>query len=208
MATVTRRVWLTTVGLTAVMGSLVARAATHGSGGARQGLSARERIQRRHLPNVALMAHTGQRVRFYDDLVRDKKVIINFMYATCDGICPRVTANLVRVRQLLGERVGREIFMYSITLKPKEDSPQALRDYVERHGVRDAGWLFLTGTPGDIDHLRRALGFAYRDPVEDADVSNHAGMLRFGVEALTRWAACPGMANPEHIARTILWDLG
>jgi protein SCO1/2 len=207
MATVTRRVWLTTVGLTPVMGSLVARAASRGSG-ARQALSGRERIRRHHLPNVELVAHTGRRVRFYDDLVRDKKVIINFMYATCDGICPRVMANLVRVRQLLGERVGREIFMYSITLKPKEDSPEVLRNYAERHGVRDADWLFLTGAPGDIDHLRRSLGFAYRDPVEDADVSNHAGMLRFGVEALTRWAACPGMANPEHIARTILWDLG
>jgi protein SCO1/2 len=208
MATVTRRVWLTTFGLAPVMGSLVARAATGGSGGARQALSGRARIQRHHLPNVELVTHTRQRVRFYDDLVRDKKVIINFMYATCDAICPRVTANLVRVRQLLGGRVGREIFMYSITLKPKEDSPEALRDYAKRHGVRGDGWLFLTGTPGDIDHLRRALGFAYADPVEDADVSNHAGMLRFGVEALTRWAACPGMANPEHIARTILWDLG
>ena len=208
MATVTRRVWLTTVALAPVMGSLVSQAAPRGFGGARQALPARGRIQRQHLPNVELVAHTQQRVRFYDDLVRDKKVIINFMYATCDGICPRVTANLVRVRQLLGERVGREIFMYSITLKPKEDSPKALRDYAERHGVRDGGWLFLTGMPADIDHLRRALGFAYRDPVEDADVSNHAGMLRFGVEALTRWAACPGMANPEHIARPILWDLG
>jgi protein SCO1/2 len=134
-------------------------------------------------------------------------VIINFMYAECDGICVPVTRNLGKVKKLLGDRVGRDIFMYSITLRPTEDTVDDLRTYAEHHGAGD-GWLFLTGSPRDIDHLRRSLGFAYPDPVEDADVSNHIGMVRYGVEPLTRWAACPGMANPEHIARSILWDLG
>jgi protein SCO1/2 len=207
MAAVTRRVWLTTLSLAPVMGTMVARAGTAGSDSPRPRLTGRERIRRHHLPNIELTAHTGQRVRFYDDLVKDKKVIFNFMYVKCDGICVPVTSNLVRVQKLLGDRVGRDIFMYSITLKPAEDSAEDLRQYAEQHGV-GPGWLFLTGTPGDIEHLRRAQGFVNLDPVEDADTSNHIGMVRFGVEALTRWAACPGMANPEHIARSILWDLG
>ena len=202
MAYMTRRAWVTSVWLAPVAASFPARAQAPQP----EKLSARERIQRYHLPNVELTAHTGRRVRFYDDLVKDKKVIINFMYANCEGICVPVTMNLVRVQKLLGDRIGRDIFMYSITLKPAEDSWQDLRAYAEEHGV-GPGWLFLTGAPYDIDHLRRALGFAYSDPVEDADVSNHIGMLRYGVEALTRWAACPGMANPAHIARSILWDL-
>jgi len=96
--------------------------------------------------------------------------------------------------------------MYSITLKPTEDSADDLREYAERHRV-GPGWLFLTGAPRDIAHLRRAVGFTSADPVEDADTSNHIGMLRYGVEPLTRWAAAPGMANPAHIVRSILWDL-
>jgi len=170
-------------------------------------LSGRERIRRQHLPNLPLRTHTGRHVRFYDDLVKDKKVIINFMYAKCDGICVPVTMNLARVQRLLGERVGRDIFMYSITLKPAEDSVQSLREYARQHRT-GPGWQFLIGSPADTEQLRRALGFTYADPAEDADTSNHIGMLRYGVEPLTRWAACPGMANPEHIARSILWDLG
>jgi protein SCO1/2 len=204
---VTRRHWLATAGLAPMMGALIARAQTPGTESAAPRLSGRERIRRYHLPNVELITHTGQHVHFYDDLVKDKKVIINFMYAKCEGICVPVTTNLVRVQKLLGDRVGRDIFMYSITLKPAEDSPEVLREYAEEHHV-GAGWMFLTGSPPDIDHLRRALGFTYADPAEDADTSNHIGMLRFGIEAQTRWAACPGMANPEHIVREILWDLG
>jgi protein SCO1/2 len=191
----TRRDWLATLGLTPLPAMMGVR------------LSGRERIRLHHLPNVPLVAHTGQRVRFYDDLVKDKKVIINFMYAKCEGICLPVTANLVRVQKLIGDRVGRDIFMYSITLKPAQDSADDLREYAEQHHV-GPGWLFLTGSPPDIEHLRRALGFTYADPVEDADTSNHIGMLRYGVEPLTRWAACPGMANPQHIVRSMLWDLG
>ncbi len=203
---VTRRDWLAALALTPVIGAVAARAQSLTADNAAPRASGRERIRLHHLLNVNLIAHTGQRVRFYDDLVKDKKVIINFMYVKCQGICVPVTANLVRVQRLLGGRVGHDIFMYSITLKPAEDSADDLRGYAERHRV-GAGWLFMTGSPPDIEHLRRALGFTSADPVEDADTSNHIGMLRYGVEPLTRWSTCPGMANPEHIVRSILWDL-
>ena len=206
MAAVTRRKWLTAVSIAPFLGvrSLHASALSRANG--RPALTGRDRIRINHLPNVTLSTHTGRQVRFYDDLVKDRKVIVNFMYANCEGICVPVTRNLVKVKKLLGDRVGRDIFMYSITLRPTEDTVDDLRMYAEHHDVGE-GWLFLTGSAGDVDHLRRSLGFAYPDPVEDADVSNHIGMVRYGVEPLTRWAACPGMANPEHIARSILWDL-
>jgi protein SCO1 len=206
MAAVTRREWLTALSIAPFLGIRTTQGSDGGPAGGRPMLTGRDRIRMHHLPNIALTTHMGNQVRFYDDLVKDKKVIINFMYVKCEGICLPVTRNLVRVKKLLGDRVGRDIFMYSITLKPADDSIDDLRQYAEQYDVGD-GWTFLTGTPADVDRLRRALGFAYPDPTEDADLSNHIGMVRFGAEALTRWAACPGMGNPEHIARTILWDL-
>jgi protein SCO1/2 len=71
-----------------------------------------------------LTTHEGKKVKFYDDLIKDKIVIINFMYVKCEGTCPGTTANLVKVQKLLGDRVGKDIFMYSITLKPEEDTPR------------------------------------------------------------------------------------
>jgi protein SCO1/2 len=206
MVAVTRREWLTALSIAPFLARRTAQAWDGGPANGRPVLTGRDRIRMHHLPNVVLTTHTGKQVRFYDDLVKDKKVIINFMYVKCEGICLPVTRNLVRVKKLLGDRVGRDIYMYSITLKPADDSLDDLRQYAERHDVGD-GWMFLTGAPADVDRLRRALGFSYPDPVEDADLSNHIGMVRFGAEPLTRWAACPGMGNPEHIARTILWDL-
>src|SRR5215813_6257261 len=96
---------------------------------------ARELIRLRYFPDVVLTTHEGKKVRFYEDLIKDRSVVLNMMYADCEGVCPGITANLVKVQKLLGDRVGRDIFFYSLTLKPEQDDPKALKHYVEMHKV-------------------------------------------------------------------------
>ena len=166
--------------------------------------SARDKLQARYFPNFELTTHEAKKVRFYDDLIKDKIVVINFMYAKCEGICVPVTQNLKRVQNLLGKRVGRDIFMYSITLKPDEDTPEKLKHYVQMHKLKP-GWRFLTGKPDEIALLRRKLGFSDAKAKLDKDVTNHIGMIRYGNEARQWWAMCPGQANPPWIVESILW---
>jgi len=166
--------------------------------------AAREKIRQRYLPNVPLYTQDNKRVLFYDDLVKDKIVTLNFLYAKCEGVCPAITANLVKVQKLLGPRVGRDLFMYSFTLKPEEDGPAQLREYKEMHGI-GPGWTLLTGKPADIELLRKSLGFTYPDPRIDKDKSQHIGNIRYGNEPLMLWSACPGMAHAQWIAESISW---
>jgi len=164
--------------------------------------SARARIQRQHLPNIPLVTHERKEVRFYDDLIKDRIVVLNFFYAVCTDVCPAVTANLVEVQKLLGDQAGRDIFMYSFTLRPDADTVEAIQYYRESFG---AGWTFLTGKPDDIEHLRRAIGFTNLNPEIDKDTTQHIGNVRYGNEPLMLWAACPGMANPAYIAESLAW---
>lgn len=165
---------------------------------------ARLRIQQHNLPNLPLISHEGKQVLFYDDLVKDKAVTLNFFYANCDEICPMVTANLARVQKLLGKQVGRDIHMYSFTLKPAEDTVSVIRQYRERFGA-GPGWTFFTAKPDDMEKLRRAIGFTYPDPAIDADKTQHIGNVRYGNEPLMLWSACPGMAHAQWIAETFEW---
>ena len=167
--------------------------------------SDRERFRLRHFPDVTLLTQNNQKVRFYEDVVKDKIVTINFFYARCEGICPIVTANLVKVQKLLADRVGRDIFMVSLTLKPLEDTPAVLKEYAEMHRIKP-GWTLLTGKPDDIEQLRRSLGFTNLEPQLDQDKSQHIGNIRYGNEPMLQWAAMPGMAKPEEIAHSISRD--
>jgi len=165
---------------------------------------ARSRIQQQHLPNVPLVTHEGKAVRFYDDLVENKVVMLNFFYALCADVCPAVTANLAEVQKLLGDKVGRDVFMYSFTLKPEADTVEAIQYYRDTFGA-GPGWTFLTGEPADLERLRRAIGFTNPNPELDKDTTQHIGNVRYGNEPLMLWAACPGMASPSFIAESISW---
>jgi len=167
--------------------------------------SSEERRRNRFL-DVPLVTHEGRKVRFYDDLLKGRTVFLNFFYTVCtaEAICPLATANLVEVQELLGPRVGKDIFLYSITLDPVNDTPQVLRSYAKAFGVKP-GWEFLTGEKEAIEHLRRNLGYVNLDPVKDKDPSQHSGMLRYGIEPLERWAGCPILSRPEVIVRRLAW---
>lgn len=185
-------------------GALAVRGAAQESKLLIRNTSARERIRERHFPNVLLTTHEGKNVRFYDDLIKDKIVVINFMYVKCDGVCTGITANLARLQKLLRRRLGRDIFMYSFTLKPEQDSPEVLRRYAEAYRAKK-GWMFLTGTPEDMELLRRKLGFTDPDPKLDADKSNHIGNVRYGNEPLQLWGSCPGLSRASWMAESISW---
>ena len=144
-----------------------------------------------YFPNVPLVTHNGQTVRFYDDLMKGKKVLVNFIFTSCEQSCPLDTANMARLQKLFGERMGRDIFMYSITLDPEHDTPQALQAYAERFGA-GPGWLFLSGKREDIDKVRDKLG-------DRGDKEEHANTVRVGDVDKTRWIKLPLAADPNYM---------
>ena len=204
MRTITRRSLIASIGAASLAGPFIVSAEAQETKALVNTTSTRDRIRARHFPNLLLTTHEGKKVRFYDDLLKDKIVVINFMYVKCERVCPGITANLAKLQKLLGSRLGRDIFMYSFTLKPEQDSPEVLRKYAEAYHAKE-GWTFLTGTPEDMELLRRKLGFTDPDPRRDADKSNHIGNIRYGNEPLQLWGSCPGLSKASWIAESISW---
>jgi protein SCO1/2 len=167
--------------------------------------SSREAIRKRYLPDVIVQTHEGKAALFYEDLVKDKIVVLNFMYLNCESTCPTTLHNLMDVHARLKSRVGRDIFMYSITLDPERDTVAALRKEVHGHIGARPGWLFLRASPQDTEQLRRKLGFISSDPAVDANKSSHGAMIRFGNEPRELWATVSAFASPQAISRAILW---
>ena len=204
MSVLSRRKMLATLAVAPLAAGVVARTASSDNKVFKTPESSREKLQQRYFPNFELTTHEGKKVHFYDDLIKDKIVVLNFMYVKCEGICMPITMNLKRVQNLLGDRVGRDIFMYSITLKPEQDTPKALKQYVQAHRIK-RGWTFLTGKPDEIDKLRRSLGFKDAKARLDQDLTNHTGMVKYGNEARQWWGMFPGEANAPWIVECIGW---
>jgi cytochrome oxidase Cu insertion factor (SCO1/SenC/PrrC family) len=155
-----------------------------------------------HFPNVVLTTKDNERVLFYDDLIRGKVVLINFMFTGCDSLCPRTTRNLAKVQALLGDRLGRDVFILSISVDPANDTPEALRAYAGEYQVKP-GWQFVTGSTADIELIRRKLGVYERDAEQDKDKNQHTGMLIYGNEPQGRWSKLYAMSEPRLIVENV-----
>lgn len=157
------------------------------------------------LPNVPLITHSGKQVMFYDDMVHDKTILLNFFIISCsEGRCPLAMANMRKVQDMLGERMGRDVFFLSITLRPEFEGVKAMKAYADNLDVKP-GWAFLTGKPSDVEILRRGLGYVDPDPERDRDLNNHVGMARYGNDKLDRWGAVSLRSSASNIASTFKW---
>lgn len=150
-----------------------------------------------YFPNVPLTTQDGTEVRFYDDVLKGKSVAINVMYTSCIDACPLETANLVQVQRILGDRVGRDIFFYSISIDPPRDTPEVLKAYAEKFGV-GPGWLFLTGKREDIKLIVKKLGLSRASDARTRD--GHSPILLVGDEPTGQWTKNSAIDNPRFLA--------
>ncbi|MGI9410798.1 MAG: SCO family protein [Hyphomicrobiaceae bacterium] len=160
-----------------------------GSKGARWGAS--------YFPNFNVVSQHGKTYRFFDDLIKDKIVVINFIYTSCPDICGLQTARMSIIQDKLGDRLGRDIFIYSISLDPKRDTPSVLKQYAAAFGVKP-GWLFLTGDPAQVHKIRYKLGERSRSLAE------HRNDAVLGNDRTHEWGRSSMMLSLERLTRDIL----
>lgn len=165
-----------------------------GSGGGAPSIS---RWHGEYFPNTILIDQDGNKLRFYDDVIRGKVVAINFIFTTCTDVCPLDTAQLKLVQDKLGDRLGRDIFMYSISIN--SDSPEALRRYMRMYDV-GPGWKFLTAPREDVTRLQRLLGLQVTDP---GDLRSHSASVVLGNEKTAQWIRRAAYENPKNLVELL-----
>ena len=135
-----------------------------------------------YLPNVDVVDQDRRELKFYDDVLKGKIVVISFVYTSCTNICPLVIARLAEVRDMLGDAFGRDIHFVSISIDPIPDTPEKLKDHAAAFQI-DKGWTFLTGDPGNIDLIRHRLGERSRQKI-----SQHRNEVLLFNDKTASWA--------------------
>jgi len=154
-----------------------------------------------YFPNVTLTTQDGKQVKFYDDLLKGKIVVIDMIFTQCVDACPLETARLLQVQKMLGDRVGKDIFFYSISIDPEHDTPKVLKEYAQKYHV-GPGWTFLTGKKEDIALINQKLGF--ENGVSDPDSRDgHSPSVMIGDEPRGQWIRNSATDNPRFMTNLI-----
>ena len=150
----------------------------------------------RYFSDVELINQDGEKVRFYSDVLKNKVVIINTFFTTCTSICPPMNRNFEKIQDALGGRLGKDVFLVSISVDPETDTPTRLKEYGRRFHARP-GWMFLTGKKENVDWALYKLG----QYVETKD--NHTSIFIIGNEPKGLWKKAMGLAKAEELIRIV-----
>jgi cytochrome oxidase Cu insertion factor (SCO1/SenC/PrrC family) len=140
-----------------------------------------EQTSRDYFTDLALVDQEGRRVRFYSDVLKDRVVLISFIYTNCKDACPLIMHRLSQVRDQLGEAFGKRVFFVSVSVDPARDTPQALAKYASQHKAEHPGWVFLTGEKANVDRILTRLGQRAETP------EAHSTMLLAGNVGNRHW---------------------
>jgi protein SCO1/2 len=151
---------------------------------------------RKYFTDVQLVNQDGDTMRLYSDLISGKVVIINSFFATCSGSCPVMAGNFARIQEHLGDRLGKDVRLISISVDPTADTPAKLKEYAARFRARP-GWYFLTGKKANVDFALQKLG----QFVEDK--SDHLNVIIIGNERTGLWKKAFGLAKPDQLIPVI-----
>jgi protein SCO1/2 len=150
----------------------------------------------KYFSDVELINQDGQKMRFYSEVLKNKVVIINTFFTTCNGVCPPINRNLENLQNALGDRLGKEAFLVSITVDPETDTPMKLKEYGRRFHARP-GWLFLTGKKENVDWALYKLG----QYVVTKD--NHMTIIIIGNEPKGLWKKAFGLAKADELMKIV-----
>lgn len=153
-------------------------------------------VSKMNIPDVEVLDQNGRKLNFYTDLVKGRTVAINFIFTTCTTICPPLAATFARVQKELGDKVGRDVHLISISVDPVTDTPERLKAWGAKFHAGN-GWTFVTGNKPEVDELLRALG------ASSASREDHTPTVLIGNDTLGSWTRAYGLAKASQLVQII-----
>jgi cytochrome oxidase Cu insertion factor (SCO1/SenC/PrrC family) len=157
----------------------------------------REAKAREYFTDTKLKTQSERTVRFYSDAMKDKVVLINFVFTQCGDACPLITAKLVQAKRELGDAFGSEVRFISISIDPQHDRPADLAKFARKFDAVHPEWLFLTGEPANVDAVVKKLGASIED------IESHSTAIIIGSPRQGKWKKVRPDAPPKAIAEEL-----
>jgi protein SCO1 len=148
------------------------------------------------IPDIKVVDQNGKPRHFYSDLVRDKVVVMNFVYTTCTTICPPLGATFGKLQKNLGERMGKDVFLISVSVDPATDTPERLRAWGAQFKAKP-GWTLVTGEKTELDRLLRVLG------ADTASPENHSAMVLIVNDKASLWKRVYGLGSTAALMHNV-----
>jgi protein SCO1/2 len=149
-----------------------------------------------YFTDVVLTDQDGKPVRLYSDVLQGKTIVVESFFTTCAGTCPLMNSTFAKIQDAVGDRLGKDVFLVSITVDAENDTPAKLKEYAAHMKARP-GWMFLTGKKENVDQALLKLGLSTESR------ETHKNLFIVGNEPKGLWKKVFGLGKPEEIVSIV-----
>ena len=114
--------------------------------------------------DFVLFDQNGEPVAFNDYL--GDVVVVAFLFTRCPDVCPQVGANMAWIGEALGEDLGEEVHLLSITVDPWYDNSSVLWNYAYDRGLE---WPHLSSELEIMEPVWRSFEVGLETYANDSD---------------------------------------
>jgi len=164
---------------------------------AEQAASLGENPAQQYFTDVILINQDGEPQRFYNDLLKNKVVLINSFFTSCAGSCPVAMRLIAGIQERFEGQTGPALHIVSISLDPTIDTPPKLKAYAEEIKA-GPGWQLITGDKANVDLALKKLGHYV------ADIETHINTIIVGNEATGLWKKVFLLAGTDSLDEVIM----
>ena len=157
--------------------------------------AAAEEKARKFFTDLEVIDQNGNKQRFYSDVLKDRVVLVSFIFTNCEYACPMLAQKLKQTRAVMAESIKDDVWFVSISVDPERDTPEAMKNFAEKQGVDESRWIFLTGDKQNLETIVRKLG------QYTPDVEAHTTLMLAGNTKTRHWTRVMPMLQPLDIAQ-------
>jgi protein SCO1/2 len=149
-----------------------------------------------YFKDIVLTDQNGNRVRLYEDVIKDRTIVMNSFFASCKGACPIMTGTYTALQNRFADHLGKDLMFVSITVDPANDTPPKLAEYARKAKAKP-GWLLLTGSKDDVTRALKKIGQYSETP------EAHMNIMIVGNDKTGLWKKAFALAKVDEIAAIV-----
>jgi cytochrome oxidase Cu insertion factor (SCO1/SenC/PrrC family) len=154
-----------------------------------------EERARNYFTDTEVIDQNGKKLRFYSDVLRERVVLISFIFTNCEYACPMLAQKLKQARGLMVPAIKDDVWFVTLSVDPERDTPESMKQFAEKQGVDESRWIFLTGEKQNVELLVKKLG------QYTPDVEAHTTLMLAGNDRTRHWIRVLPMVPPDGIAQ-------
>lgn len=156
---------------------------------------------RKYFSDSIVVDQHGKKHRFYSDLLKNKTVLINFGFTSCNGACPVAIKNLKEALKTLEKDLNKDQYKDLSVIwvsVDKKDSLELIKKFSKKMSIKESNFYLISGDSSEMEGLIQKFGQKVNSP------ELHSNTVFVGNLKTGTWNKVVSLHGPTDLIKAVI----